>query len=281
MIQDKVFDHRPIKELLAMVKRDFKKFDAEGLIDNGSLVKTVMYCNDKLGLAIREIRELAIPVIDFKAELPLDFEKLYYVTALDCTNTSTTEVRNPFDNNVDQDVIYKACLNRDQLGCVDNYQVIIERKGQQIPYYYNQWTQLSISPKFANLCHIDCPNKRKNGKYEIEIRDNQIITPFKSGMLYLIYIGMMKDEEGNITFPFHPLITPFYEWSLKEKIISNAIFETDGKGLGDMLKYAQSERVKSWLDAFNFTSEREYGEWTKAQHNRELGWYNKWFKYFQ
>ncbi len=40
----------------------------------------------------------------------------------------------------------------------------------------------------------------------------------------MMYLGMMKDDEGNITFPFHPLITPFYEWSLKEKILEDATF---------------------------------------------------------
>ncbi len=281
MIPDKTFDHRPINELLAIVKRDLKKFDAEGLIDTGSLVKTVMYCNDKLGLPIREIREAAIPVIDFKAELPMDFEKMFYMAGLNCTSSPTAHVRNPFDNNVDQDVIYKACLNRDQLGCVDNYQVIIERKGQQIPYSYQQWTPLSIGQQSFDFCHIDCPNKRKPGKYQVEIKDGNLITPFRSGMIYIMYVGMMMDLEGNITFPFHPMITPYYEASIKEKVISNAIFNTEGQNLGELYKLAQLDRVKAWLDAFNFTTEREYGEYLRHQHNKELGWYNQYFKYFQ
>lgn len=281
MINDRIFDHRSINELLAIVKRDFKKFDAEGLIDIGSLVKTVMYCNDKLGLPIREIREAAIPIVDFKGELPMDFEKMFYMAGLDCTSSPAVTIRNPFDNNVDQDVIYKACLNREQLGCVDNYQVVVERKGQQIPYHYNQWTQLTVGQQSFDFCHLDCPNKRKQGKYQVEIKDGNLITPFRSGMIYILYIGMMMDTDGNITFPFHPMITPYYEWSVKERIITNAIFETDGQNLGDLLKFAQSERVKAWLDAFNFTSEKDYGEYLQQQRNRELGWYAQYFRYFQ
>lgn len=279
-INDKTFDHRPIEELMAIVKNDFRKFDAENLIDEGNLIKTVMYCNDKLGIPIREVREVAIPVEDFKGELPKDFEKIYYVCGLQCSNTAVRIDKNPFDNNVDQDVIYNAHLNRDQLGCVENYQVVVERKSKEIVYRYGEWTTLEISPSSHKHCHIDSPNKRKHGKYQVEINDDHIKTPFRSGILYIMYIGMMKDENGNITFPFHPMITPYYEWTIKEKILMDMIFNSDGN-VGDMLKLAQQERLKAWLDAFNFTTEKGYGEFVQYQKKKELGWYNRWFKYLQ
>lgn len=279
MINNKTFDHRPISQLMAIVKNDFKKFDAEGLIDEGNLIKTVMYCNDKLGMPIRELREVAIPVDEFTAELPKDFEKLFYVCALECANTMVTHFRNPFSNNVDQDVVYDACLNRDRLGCVDNYQVIVKRQDTQIYFDYHNWTQLDISS--PDFCHTDCPNRRKKGKYTVEIKDGKILTPFRKGTLYIMYVGMMRDSDGNITFPFHPMITPFYEWSIVEKVVTTAIFNSDGAGLGDMLKLAQSERLKAWLDAFNFTTDKGYGEFVDLQRKKELGWYNQYFKYLQ
>src|SRR5688572_13007707 len=100
-IQGKVFSHRPISQLMAIVKNDFKDFDAKGLVDEGTLVKTVMWCNERLGIPIREVREIGLPVDNYKAKLPLDFEKLYYVCALECTGGITFTLRNPFDNNVD------------------------------------------------------------------------------------------------------------------------------------------------------------------------------------
>lgn len=281
MVNDKIFDHKPMSELLAIVKNDFRKFDAEGLIDDTNLVKTIMYCNDKLGLTIREVREIAIPVDEFKAKLPLDFEKLYYVTALRCTNTSVVEMVNPFDNSFDADVVYDAHLDRESLGCVENYQVIIKRERDITVHNYGTWVQLDLSPTSHQFCHIDCPNKKHKGKYTIEIKDGEIHTPFKSGILYLIYVGLMKDKDGNITFPFHPLITPYYEWSLKEKILTDAIFNSDATNISELLKLARSERVKAWLDAFNFTTEKAYGEYVTMQRKRELAWYHQYFKFFQ
>lgn len=280
MINDKIFSHRPISELMAIVRNDLRKFDDEGLIDEGNLVKTVMYCNDKLGIPIREVRQVVIPVDEFRADLPLDFEKLYYVCALSASNSSATRLRNPFDNNFDQDILYDAQITRDSLGGVENYKVEIHRETEIIVHHQQNWIELGVSPSSPN-CHIDCPNKRGKHRYEIQIKDDHIDTPFRCGSLYMMYVGMMKDVDGNITFPFHPMITPYYEWMLKEKIISNAIFNSDGTGLGDLFKLAQNERAKAWLDAFNFTTDKGFGEMVSLQRKRELGWYNQYFKHFQ
>ena len=280
MINDKTFEHRPITELLSIVKNDFKKFDSEGLIDDGVLIKTVLYCNDKLGLPIREIREIAVPVLDFKAELPKDFEKLYYVCALQVSNSMATVLTNPFDNNFDSDIIYEAELDRESLGCVENYQVVVKRQSNVTVHQHGSWVELEVQGP-DRLCHIDCPNKRKKGKYGVVIKDGEIETPFKAGLLYIMYIGMMRDHEGEITFPFHPMITPYYEWTIKEKILTDAVFNSDLIQGGELLKLAQSERLKAWMDAYNFTLEKSYGEYTKMQRKKELGWYHQYFRYFK
>lgn len=274
------FENRPISELVSIVKNDFRKMDSEGLIDEGTFIKTVQYCNDKLGILVRDIREVAINVVDFKAELPPDFEKLFYVAALNCSNTMTVRGRNPFDNNFDQDKIYEACLDRESLGCVENYQVIIKRETNTTIHNHGTWTQLGLSNSDV-FCHLDCPNKKRKGKYQVQIKDGYIECPFRAGTLYIMYIGTMKDEDGNITFPFHPIITPYYEWMIKEQIIRDAIFNSEAPNLGELFKLAQLERTKAWLDAYNFTMEQEYTNHVQQQRKRELGWYNQYFKWFQ
>jgi hypothetical protein len=278
---NRTFEHRPISELMAIVKNDFRKFDQEGLIDEGNLIKTVMYCNDKLGIPIREVREIALEVKDYRAELPLDFEKLYYATGLKCTNTLITYDSNPWDNTFDSDVIYEASLDRGSLGCVENYSVTIKKPTKVEVHTYGSWVQLDVGQSSHPYCHIDSPNKKKRGRYTIDIKGDHIETPFRGGTLYLMYIGMMKDSEGNITFPFHPMITPYYEWTIKEKILSDAIFNSDGPNLGELFKLAQQERLKAWLDAFNFTTDRSYGEYVDAQRRKELKWYSEYFRFLQ
>lgn len=281
MINDKTFEHRPMDQLMSIVKNDFRKFDAEGLIDDGTCVKVVQYCNDKLGIPIREVREIAIPVFEYKAQLPLDFEKLYYTCALNATNTLVTTNINPWDNNFDSDIVYDAALDRESLGCVENYQVVVKRVNNTTIHQHGTWIELDVDTSSHKHCHLDCPNKRKKGKYTITIKDGYIETPFRAGTLYIMYLGMMKDLDGNITFPFHPLITPYYEWAIKEKILSDAIFNSDAANLGDLYKIAERQRQLAWLDAFNITVDSSFGQYVDRQRKKELGWYNQYFKFFQ
>lgn len=275
-----IFEHRSIDQLMAIVKNDLRKFDQEGLIDEGSLIKTVMYCNDKLGIPIREVREIAMPVSHFEAQLPIDFEKLYYVCAVEATNTMIVRGKDPFNNNFDQDILYEAAIDRDSFGGATNYQVTINRITNQTFHDCNTLTHLDVSGA-NNIFHIDSPNIKRKGKYSVSIKDDKIHTPFRAGMLYMMYIGMMRDSDGNVTFPFHPLITPYYEWTIKEKIISDAIFNSDGNNLGELFKLAQQEKDKAWLDAFDFTTSKEYGYYVNLQRKKELQWYSQYFRYLQ
>ncbi len=281
MINNSNIELLPMSNLIAIVKNDLSKWDAEGFIDEGRLIKTVMQCNERLGLSVREIREIALPVNEFECDVPLDLEKLFYVCALKATNTMVSGLKNPFDNSFDSDIIYDAHLDKETLGGVDNYQVIIKRESNVEVHQYGSWIQLDIDKSSDPICHIDCPNTKKKGKYSIQIKNGKIITPFRSGMLYIMYVGSMKDREGNITFPFHPMITPYYEATIKEEILSDMLFNSDANNISELYKLAEQQRKLAWIDAFNFSTEKEYGYYVNLQKKKELGWYHQYFRYFQ
>lgn len=280
MVNNKNFEHRPMKELMAIVRQDFRKLDDEGLIDEGNLIKVVMYCNERLGIGIKEIQQSCIPVEDYKAKLPINFEKLYYTFALRATNSIVASMRNPFSNNFDRDIIYEAELDRESLGNPDAYSVTIKREENVTIHHRGEWIGLDVSPDSFSECHVSCPNMKKKGKYTISIQDGYIITPFRSGELYIMYVATMCDEIGNLLFPFHPMITPYYEWSIKEKVIMDGIFNSDIVD-GNLLQLAQREKVKAWLDAYDMTTSKGFGEYVAMQRKKELGWYNEYFKFFQ
>lgn len=279
-INNKTFEHRPINELMAIVKQDFKKFDDEGLIDEGNLIKVIMYCNERLGIGIKEIKQACIPVQNYKAKLPLNFDKLYYTCALSATSTTVIPGINPFNNNFDSDAIYEADVSRDKFGCTDYYGVTIKRESSITFHSRGEWIGLDISSNSISYCHPSCPNTKNKGKYTIHIEDGHIVTPFRTGEIYILYIATMCDEEGNLLFPFHPMITPYYEWSIKEKILLDAVFNSDVSD-ANMLALAQREKTKAWLDAYDMTTSKGFGEYVAMQKKKELGWYNEYFKFFQ
>lgn len=282
MINNKQFEHLPIAQLMAIVRQDFRKLSDEGLIDEGTCVKTIMYCNEKLGIPLREVKQIVLPVKRRMAHLPLDFDKLYYAAQLGKHNDIKYIHQNPFDNNFDHDVIYDAELSREQLGGAENYKVVIKKITNMEVRKYDNWIELEVAPHSTGFCHIGSPcNSHKHGRRQIVINsDGSIECPFEEGELYLMYLGNMKDADGNLLFPFHPMITPWYEWCIKEKVVMDAIFNSDGN-YGDLLKLAQMERTKAWIDAYNVTMEKGFGEYTALQRKRELQWYNQYFKNFQ
>jgi ribosomal protein L36 len=285
MTNGKLFDLLPINKLTAIVRNDLRKLDDAGLIDEGTLIKTVQFCNDKLGIPIREIRQKIVPVHEFQANLPLDFEKLYYVCALQATNTSIQHsFKNPFDNSFDRDIIYEADVSREDFGGTPHYNVTINKTTDVEIKTFNNWIELQVSPSSLPFCHTSCPNVRRKGKYMVTIEDDgKVSTPFRSGELYFMYLGSMKDEEGNILFPFHPLITPWYEWCIKEKVLEDALFNSD-LGFQEtqaLYELAGKKRSLAWLDAFNITMESGFNEFIAREKKKELSYYNKYFKLFQ
>lgn len=280
MVNNKLFENRPITELMSIVRNDLKKLDEEGLIDEGTLIKTIMYCNERLGIPIREIKQKCLKIVDNKTKLPIDFEKLYYIGAIVVSNTIVHNMRDAFDNNFDRDVIYEAEIDRGTFGNVDSYAVTINRISNVSVHNISTITTLDVNTSVKNLCHISCPNLRKKGKYTIDIQDGHIVTPFRSGEIYIMYLANMSDENGKLLFPFHPMITPYYEWMLKEKILMDAVFNSDGN-YADLLTLAQRERAKAWLDAFDMTVSKGYGEYVDLQRKKEMSWYSQYFRYFQ
>jgi hypothetical protein len=278
-INSKTFEHRPISELMAIIKNDLRKLDDEGLIDEGTLIKTVKYCNDRLGINIREIKQACLQVDDYKTKLPLNFEKLYFVGGIKVSNSSF-QLRDPFNNNFDRDVIYEADIDRGTFGNEASYSVTIKRETTNHVVNIQNLVGLDVSPTSHSYCYPACPNMRRKGRYTVEIQDDHLVTPFRCGEVYIMYLATMSDEEGNLLFPFHPMITPYYEWSIKEKVIMDAIFNSDGD-YTTLLQLAQRERAKAWLDAYDMTTSKGFGEYVQMQKRKELGWYNQWFKYLQ
>lgn len=276
----KIFEYRPINELMSIVRNDLPQLSEEGMIDDGTVVKTIMYCNERLGIPLRQIKQICKPVEEFKATLPLNFEKLYFATALIATNTVVANMRNPFDNNFDRDVIYEANIDRGSFGNADSYGVTINRIDNVTVHNSSTFISLDVHPRFHQHCHLSSPNIKRKGKYTITIDNGEIGTPFRKGEIYMMYLATMEDQDGNILFPFHPLITPYYEWMIKEKVLMDTVFNSD-KSYADLLKLAQMERAKAWLDAFDFTTSKAYGEYVDMQRKRELQYWNQYFKYFK
>ncbi len=271
-----------LSKLIASVTNDLPALDAQGFIDPSRLIKTVMTCNEQLGIPIYRIKECFIPVSNYRADLPLDFWKVVYLCAVEETSFGLKNFRDPFNNTVTLEMkaeaACEASLQVIQEGsCVTNCPTkIIKRCGTDLITTYTTWTELSLSKRSNTRVHALCMN-RDRCKYTIDIDEETIDLPFREGELYMMYFTAMQDENGEVIVPFHPLVTNWYEWCLKEKILQDMLFNSDGDVV-NKLQYASRERAKYWLDAMNFVTEPEYKQLQEIQRKKEQRFYNTYYK---
>lgn len=278
MINNKTYSFITLTELLASVRNELKSFHDLGLIEESLVIKEILRCNEKLGLVISEMKQVILDVNEFKTELPVDFYKVYYMAALNETNVSVSNLINPWDNTKDQTVTYEADIRAGNFGGTQNTLVIYKKNTEQRETEYYNWTPLSVSKYKSNRCYTNSPIFNYQGKYVVDFTDTEIQTPFRKGEIYMMYLAAMRNEEGEILVPFHPLVTPWYEATITEKILYTAIMNSDEPNLGEKYKLAQQKTIDAWLDAWNFTTDRTYQQISQAQRDREMKWHNKYYR---
>ncbi len=266
-----------LPQLLASVKSDLPSFKDSGFIDEGNVVKTVMWCNEKLGLPIRKTRETILNVRNYQVDLPYDFQKVIYTAALTHSSFGTAQYKDPFNNSdkIDCNLEVEEFTSG---GNTEYIKKIKTKKNNSLYNTFTRWTELSLSPSSYIYTDSSCINNTLKGKFTIDIDDEKISTPFREGELYMMYYSNLIDEDGNILVPFHPLLTNWYEWCVKEKILIDMAFNSDGN-VSDKLKLAQLEKTKSWLDALDFEMEPEYQNLKNIQKKNEMKMWEKYFKW--
>lgn len=269
----------PLSSIIASVRNDFSSMDNHGFIDESRIIKIVALCNEKLGIRIREKKECFLPVRNYRADLPADFWKVVYTCALETNSFGMSNYRDPFNNVVTlemkEQARQEASLQVITQGCERNCPMqVIKREGTAIIQTYTNLIPLSLSKNSDVYTDQFCFNGK--GKYQIDINEETIDLPFREGELYFMYFNNLQNENGELMVPFHPLISNWYEWCIKEKILQDMLFNSDGDVV-NKLKYASTEKAKYWLDAVNFVSEPFYKELQQIQKRKELKFYNEYF----
>jgi hypothetical protein len=277
MTNNKTYDFITYSEIMSMVRADLRIYDEMGLINDLNYIEPIRVCNEKLGLTFSESKELILEVSDFKAMLPPDFYKVFYMAALSKRGFSVANMINAFDNHQDQRTSYEADLCKGTFGCAENVTVIYKREAAEITNIYYNWDEIAVAKRRAGKCHKLSPLKN-DGKYVVDFTDTEILTPFREGEIYMIYLSEMVNEEGEILVPNHPLILPWYKWTVIEKVLSDIIFNSDDANVAEKYKLASRKKDEAWLDAWNFTTDRTYQQMMADKKARELKWYNQYYK---
>ena len=286
MTNDK-FKYIRFDQLLASVRLDLQLFDDNGYILPDRLLKIIYRCNEKLGFKINKSKQCLINIENGRGDLPSDFYKIEMVFA-----TCTTTIPNHLQTIPGNKATFTTCPPKDtvptitveKLGCKDvcNNTTWIVR---ELPVFREVELQtiipLNMSRSCTQSCTTYCPGTNtKNGQYGIDLTENQVVTTFKEGQIFLCYLGALEDDDGEILIPFHPLLNNYYEYSLKVKILED-IFLNSEADVEKKLAYVKQELSNAYFEAWQFTGYPEYRELEDFNKRDEMKFYNTWYKPFQ
>jgi hypothetical protein len=261
-------------QLLASVRDDLPKYDGEGMIDAGKLIKVVHRCNDVMGINIYDHKECIIPVKNFKGNLPMDFYKAEMALAVGEVTRNFGVIAT--GNHYEWTTVQNAC------SCEGGTSVCVTPLEQFQPTItYNTFIPLKLGEN-AFKCFSEKSPCRSwgTGKYEIDFEEDLIHTEFEEGLIYLSYMANMTDpDSGELLVPFHGRLNDYYEYSVKARILENMFLNTEAD-VAQALAYVKRERNLAFSEAVDFVTSKSYREWRQMEEKRQRAFYNRWYKAF-
>jgi hypothetical protein len=154
-----------------------------------------------------------------------------------------------------------ACMNK----CGDYYQLI-----QKVKYTTRTYTEfMPIYIKPGKQIDCDCPNTKIRAGAYAEIKNGFINAGFENGTVYINYQALMQDNDGNLLVLDHPMITEYYEYALKERILEN-LFMNGETGLEGKLQLIAAKLRIARVNALSIVRTPNFSEmkrvWKEARN---------------
>ena len=291
--------YRTFDQLLEDVTVDFSTYALEGMIEPQQLIKVATRVNYDLGLRIHRTKEAVIDIEHNKGALPADFAYLNYAfmcgtytvsntmpagTTVDTTYTKYV----PDPEGPDQcltpatctDVcVVKTCPTTDaQTGAIktDDH-IVVQFVGADQYRTFSNYMPLQIGQ--TNQVQCDCPNVNVQAMDIAEIKDNFLLTNFKTGHVYLSYQGAMEDNDGNLLVLDHPYCNEYYEYALKQRILENMMFA--GEPVSNQIGLIEQRLRASRNNALSFVNTPNFAEMKKIWDVNRRAQYHNYYNMFK
>ena len=291
--------YRTFTQLMEDVSIDFSTYALEGMIEPQQLIKVATRVNYDLGLRIHRTKEAVIDIEHNKGALPADFAYLNYAfmcgtytvsntmpagTTVDTTYTKYV----PDPEGPDQcltpatctDVcVVKTCPTTDaQTGAIktDDH-IVVQFVGADQYRTFSNYMPLQIGQ--TNQVQCDCPNVNVQAMDIAEIKDNFLLTNFKTGHVYLSYQGAMEDNDGNLLVLDHPYCNEYYEYALKQRILENMMFA--GEPVSNQIGLIEQRLRASRNNALSFVNTPNFAEMKKIWDVNRRAQYHNYYNMFK
>lgn len=256
-----------VDELMSSVELDFKRYSEAGLIDMDTIYQTIAYCNAQLGVQMSPIKYCVADIINSKVNLPENFQKIKSVHVISNFKVPSSL---PFYNGWVEHTTEKPKAEDPTytpMGCLtDNgqcYWVVPHKNTVEEHLIFTTRSELYLTES----------SYLKESEYSIDKDEELIEFGINSGKVFICYY---EDPTNLQLVPKHPLLFPWWSWSVKAKILLDILMNSDDD-VQVKLKIAEKERDLAFADVDAFIKSRSYKRSSKERINQEQEFYNTWF----
>lgn len=161
-----------------------------------------------------------------------------------------------------------ACMTK----CGDYYQLI-----QKVKYStktYQEFLPIHIKP--GKYVDCNCPNNKvMNGPFA-EIKNGFVMSGFENGTLYINYQASMQDDDGNLLVLDHPMITEYYEYAIKERLLENLIMNGE-TGMENKISYIAGKLRIARINALSIVRTPNYADMKAVWAANRQGMYRRYY----
>lgn len=260
-------NYKTFKNLMADIEDDLSSVAGENYIYSDKYLKIAETCNSKLSTKINPLKEDLITVTNGRGKFPNDFKVLESIFL--CVET---QIAQPVINMTQELLSARYCLNDINNSC-GQISYVEDCKGVLSFLVCKKETDVIVNIKkilpvtivdSEGVCAGTCPIY-STSKVQIRIvkeDDSYYIQTNIDGDFFIVYTANMIDDEGNLLVLDHPLVNPYYEYAIKDRIFEdlwlNSLAETQQK-----LGYIKEELRKAQIEAIRFVRMFDFAELKK------------------
>lgn len=271
------------KEFIAELTTDLKQYDESNLIDYRSVNMMINTKLKRFGNNIMVANEAFIKVVDGKAKLPENFWKLDLAVRCEPEGYS---IKSGDKRAIISSYTYKERTEEDLEwnNFIDSY---IEKDYKRITetvyidsnvvdFYYKSPIILKLTKGMnKEVCSTGCKNLQDmftySSPWEINIVKNTLQANFEKGYIYIQYVGLPVDDEGEVMIPEtqHNHLQEYLMYHCKAKIMENLMGNGDEPNLINMYQIYSAKEREYFSLAMTETKFESLGhDWDKKMKNK-------------
>jgi hypothetical protein len=121
---------------------------------------------------------------------------------------------------------------------------------------YTIFEKLAIKP--GRWVDPQCMHLGTMAPNSAEIKDGYLYTSYSNGKVYIRYLGMLEDEDGNLLVLDHEKVNDFYEYALKLRILENNWIS--GEDFAQRLALIERRYNEAQIQALSFINTPDFRE---------------------